>query len=269
MQLIRGIDGVKIAVYDPNPCGKREVLMVHGWPLSAKMYEYQKRLLLEHGFRVVTMDLPGFGRSDAPACGYSYDCLSDAVYAVVKSLGLCRFVLVGFSMGGAIVLRYMRRHRGYGVRKLALLAAAAPRFTCSPDFPLGMEPSQVDQLIEEIETDRARFSEKFSRQLLYTPHSEAVLNWFQGISEEASQNATIRTACSLRNEDGRKDLESVHVPTAIFHGKQDEVVPYALGEYQHQHIPCSELIPFEKSGHGVFYDELERFNGEFLRFLLN
>ena len=216
MQLIRGIDGVKIAVYDPNPCGKREVLMVHGWPLSAKMYEYQERLLLEHGFRVVTMDLPGFGRSDAPACGYSYDCLSDAVYAVVKSLGLCRFVLVGFSMGGAIVLRYMRRHRGYGVRKLALLAAAAPRFTCSPDFPLGMEPSQVDQLIEEIETDRARFSEKFSRQLLYTPHSEAVLNWFQGISEEASQNATIRTACSLRNEDGRKDLESVHVPTAIF-----------------------------------------------------
>ena len=177
--------------------------------------------------------------------------------------------VLGFSMGGAIVLRYMRRHRGYGVRKLALLAAAAPRFTCSPDFPLGMEPSQVDQLIEEIETDRARFSEKFSRQLLYTPHSEAVLNWFQGISEEASQNATIRTACSLRNEDGRKDLESVHVPTAIFHGKQDEVVPYALGEYQHQHIPCSELIPFEKSGHGVFYDELERFNGEFLRFLLN
>ena len=85
------------------------------------MYEYQERLLLEHGFRVVTMDLPGFGRSDAPACGYSYDCLSDAVYAVVKSLGLCRFVLVGFSMGGAIVLRYMRRHRGYGVRKLALL----------------------------------------------------------------------------------------------------------------------------------------------------
>ena len=98
MQLIRGIDGVKIAVYDPNPCGKREVLMVHGWPLSAKMYEYQERLLLEHGFRVVTMDLPGFGRSDAPACGYSYDCLSDAVYAVVKSLGLCRFVL-GFFHG--------------------------------------------------------------------------------------------------------------------------------------------------------------------------
>ena len=164
MQLIRGIDGVKIAVYDPNPCGKREVLMVHGWPLSAKMYEYQERLLLEHGFRVVTMDLPGFGRSDAPAGGYSYDCLSDAVYAVVKSLGLCRFVLVGFSMGGAIVLRYMRRHRGYGVRKLALLAAAAPRFTCSPDFPLGMEPSQVDQLIEEEEKQTYTFQQEMIRQ---------------------------------------------------------------------------------------------------------
>lgn len=267
MVTVRGKYGAEIAVYDPNPRGKPTVLMVHGWPLAAKMYEYQERMLLCKGWRVVTLDLPGFGNSSAPAFGYCYDCLADDIYAVVQALGLRNFALVGFSMGGAIVLRYMRRHRGYGVKKLALLAAAAPRFTQAKGFPYGMTREQAEALIRSAETDRAQFSYDFSRQLLYSPHSEAIKDWFMGISQQANQLATVKTGCSLRDEDGRRDLESVHVPTAIFHGLEDQVVPFELGEYQHLHIPCSELIPFEQSGHAVFYDELERFNKKFLRFL--
>lgn len=267
MFYVRGKYGAKLAVYDPNPCGKETVLMVHGWPLAAKMYEYQERLLLSKGFRVVTFDLPGFGNSSAPARGYCYNCLADDVYAVVKALNLRDFTLVGFSMGGAVVLRYMRRHKGCGVKKLALLAAAAPRFTQTEGFPLGMTKEEVDGLISQAETDRAQLSYRFSRQLLYSPHSDAVKDWFASISQQASQFATVQTGISLREEDGRKDLECVHVPTAIFHGVEDQVVPFELGEYQHMHIPCSQLIPFEQSGHAVFYDELERFNRQFLRFL--
>ena len=267
MFYICGKYGAKLAVYDPNPRGRQTVLMVHGWPLAARMYEYQERLLLERGFRVVTFDLPGFGNSSASAHGYCYNCLADDLYAVVRALRLRRFTLVGFSMGGAIVLRYMRRHQGYGVKKLALLAAAAPRFTRTEDFPYGMSREEVNGLIRQAETDRAQLSYDFSRKLLYSPHSEAIKDWFMDISEQANQFATVKTAISLRDEDGRKDLASVRVPTAIFHGTEDQVVPFDLGEYQHLHIPCSQLIPFSQSGHAVFYDELERFNRRFLRFV--
>ena len=267
MMFVRGKCGAKLAVYDPNPCGKETVLMVHGWPLAARMYEYQERMLVCRGYRVVTFDLPGFGNSSAPARGYCYDCLADDVYAVVRALGLRRFTLVGFSMGGAVVLRYMRRHRGFGVKKLALLAAAAPRFTRTEEFPQSMTREEVNGLIRQAETDRAQMNYDFSRKLLYSPHSEAIQDWFQDIAQQANQLAVARTGISLRDENGERDLNCVHVPTAIFHGTEDEVVPFDLGEYQHLHIPCSHLIPFEQSGHAVFYDELERFQRLFLRFL--
>lgn len=267
MRYVTVRNNVKIAVYDLNPCGRETVLMIHGWPLSHKIFEYQAGYLAQRGFRVVTLDLRGFGKSDAPLYGYCYNCLSDDIYEVVRALNLQSFTLVGFSMGGAIVLRYMRRHRAYGVKKLVLLGAAAPRFTQTQDFPFGATKASVDELIYQAETDRAQFSYDFSRKLLYSPHSEAILNWFQGISESASSIGTVKTGYSLRNEDGMKDLLSVRVPTGIFHGVHDEVVPFELGKLQHEVIRCSELFPFEESGHGVFYDELERFNQEFLGFI--
>mgnify|MGYP000573861583 CR=1 FL=1 len=159
----------------------------------------------------------------------------------------------------------LNRCRGYGVKKLVLLAAAAPRFTQTPDFPYGMTQDAVDQMIEQIQTDRAQFSEDFSRKLLYSPHSEAIKDWFCDLSLSASSIGTIATGYALRDEDGCADLYSVHVPTGIFHGKQDQIVPFELGELQNQRIAGSQLFAFENSGHGIFYDELERFNQCFLQ----
>ena len=262
------VDGnVRIAVYDLNPAGLRTVVMVHGWPLSAAMYEYQARILADRGFRVITMDLRGFGRSDAPACGYCYDRLSDDVYQVVRALRLRRFILVGFSMGGAIALRYMRRRQGFGVCRLALLAAAAPRFTRCQSFPYGLPRSTADSLIELAQTDRPQLAQNFSRQLLACPHSEAVKDWFRDLALTASGIGMVKTAYALRDEDGCADLEWVRVPTGIFHGKKDQIVPYELGLVQKACIPDASLFTFDASGHGVFYDELERFNRQFVGFL--
>ena len=108
MRFISSNDGTKIAVYDYHPQGSETVFLVHGWPLSHKMYEYQIELLLRCGYRVVAVDLRGFGRSDTPAGGYGYDQMAADIYCVIRALRLSRFTLVGFSMGGAIVLRYMR-----------------------------------------------------------------------------------------------------------------------------------------------------------------
>ena len=113
MFYVNSTDGVKIAVYDYNCGGTETVLLVHGWPLSHKIYEYQIPILVRMGYRVVALDLRGFGMSDVPGCGYSYDQMAADIHQVVKRLRLWSFTLVGFSMGGAISLRYMRLFRGY------------------------------------------------------------------------------------------------------------------------------------------------------------
>lgn len=256
--------GGKIAVYDPNPKGREAVLLVHGWPLSHRMYEYQQTALLEKGYRVISLDLRGFGRSDAPAEGYGYDQMAADLYQVVQSLNLCRFVLVGFSMGGAIVLRYMRLYQGYGVKKLILLAAAAPCWTRRPDFPYGLPREKVQKLIDLCRIDRPQLCEDFSHQLFACPQSAAALRWMELTALSASGTGTLKCALALRDEDGRRDLAAVRVPTTIIQGERDQVVPPELARIQQQGIRGAKLRALAGSGHGVFYDELEKFNQIFL-----
>lgn len=264
MFYITSTDGVKIAVYDYCPHGKQNVLLLHGWPLSHQIFEYQVNLLTNCGYRVITVDLRGFGRSDTPACGYSYDQMSTDLFQIVRRLRLKNFILVGFSMGGAIALRYMNRYNGFGVCKLILLSAAAPCFTQRPGFPYGKTMQEVNDLICLAETDRPQLCQNFSKQLLACPHSDAVVDWFRSIALSASGIGTIKCAISLRDEDCRKDLPCVHVPTYIIHGAQDMIVSNELAEIQHKCICGSKLITLPDSGHGIMYDQLEKFNAIFM-----
>lgn len=265
MFYVKASDGVKIAVYDYNPQGSRTVVMVHGWPLSHEMYEYQVELLTRKGYRVVTLDLRGFGRSDTPAGPYCYDQMAADLFSVVRALGLRRFALVGFSMGGAIVLRYMRRYRGLGVERLILLAAAAPSWTQRPGFPYNLPLEYVDGLIREVKTDRPKLCWTFSHEQLFAgPQSEQAMDWFEDIALSASGVGTLGCLCALRDEDGRADLAAVHVPTVILHGAKDVVVDCDLARIQQEQIRGSRLITLENSGHGIVYDELELFNRCFL-----
>lgn len=252
-------DGARLAVYDPQPRGKEAVLLVHGWPLSHRIFEYQVQLLLEMGYRPVSLDLRGFGRSDAPAAGYAYDQLAADLYGVVQALKLDRFILVGFSMGGAVALRYMRLYQGYGVRKLLLLSAAAPCWVRRPGFPYGISRQRVDELIALCRTDRPALCEQFSRELFAAPKSAAALRWIEQIALSASGIATVQTALSLRDEDGRKDLQAVRVPTSILHGGKDRIVPPELACVQQSAIPNARLRMLPDSGHGIFFDQLPLF----------
>ncbi len=261
-------DNTKIAVYDCNPQARETILLIHGWPLSEKIFEYQKEPLLDRGYRVVTLDLRGFGNSDTPAGGYCYDRMATDIYEVIRHLGLHSFIMAGFSMGGAIALRYMRLFNGYGVNKLMLWAAAAPRWIKAPDFPGGLEPEAVESLITLAQTDRAQLARNFSHnQLFASPQSSAIKDWFEDIALSASGYATVKTALALRDEDGRGDLKYVMVPTAIFQGERDDVVPRELTMYQYRNIRGAVLYSFAHSGHGIFYDELAKFNAAMLQFL--
>ncbi|MDR2533046.1 MAG: alpha/beta hydrolase [Oscillospiraceae bacterium] len=264
-------NGAKIAVYEYNrecsrECGANTVLLLHGWPLSHLIFEYQINLLTELGCHVVGVDFRGFGASEAPVCGYDYNQMARDIHAVIRVLGLSGISIAGFSMGGAVALRYMRLFKGERVKKLILLAAAAPRFTKTADFPYGIEKRDVDDMIEKANSDRPELCRSFVDEKLFAqPHSRAVKNWFTGIAMSASGIGTIKAACSLRDEDGTDDLKFINVPTFIIRGEKDTVVPPSITDYQQREIKGSTLFSLKHSAHGIIYDELENFNNFFVK----
>lgn len=267
MYYIHTEPGIRLAVHDLNPTGRQAVLLIHGWPLNHKMFEYQLNVLPEYGFRCIAVDLRGFGESDAPWAGYDYDRLSDDILSVISTLNLPRLTLAGFSMGGAVAIRYMARHKGYKVGKLALISAAAPSFTQRESSPYGLPAEQVNALIAHIYKDRPQAIHDFGQSFFSGPVSESFAGWFDRLSTEGPGHSTIQTAITLRDADLSADLPQISVPTGIFHGIQDKICPYPFAQIMNRDIPNSTLYPFEHSGHGVFYQELKKFNQELIEFL--
>jgi non-heme chloroperoxidase len=258
---------VNIFVEDVNPGGGKPILFIHGWPLNHNTYEYQFDQLPKMGYRCIGVDLRGFGNSDKPWSGYSYDRLADDIRCVVDALNLEDFTLAGHSMGGAIAIRYMARHNGYGVSKLALLAAAAPSFTRRPDFPYGFTKEDVNKLIDETYNDRPKMLQGFGDMFFFQYVTGPLTDWFFQSGLQAAGWSTAATAVSLRDESLFADLGKIRVPTLIFQGIHDKICPMQFAEALKEGIENSKLMPFIYSGHGLYYDEREKFNMELARFI--
>lgn len=263
-----GSSGVKINVEDLGGDGK-PVVFIHGWPVNHRMFEYQFTELPKHRCRCIGIDLRGFGDSDKPWDGYDYDTMADDVKAVLDALKLENVTLVGFSMGGAISIRVMARHQGASIEKLVLAAAAAPCFTKRQDFPHGIEKSAVDDLVRLTYKDRPSMLKAFSQIFFADPDKLSLefKTWNLSLGLAASAYATIQCAVELRDADLRKDMASIKVPTLILHGVDDRVCTFDLAKSMHEGIRGSQLVQFEKAGHGFYYEERERFNSELVRFI--
>lgn len=233
------------------------------------MFEYQFTELPKHRCRCIGIDLRGFGDSDKPWGGYNYDTMSDDVKAVLDALNLENVTLVGFSMGGAVAIRYMARHNGAHLEKLVLAAAAAPCFTKRPDFHYGIEKSAVDDLIRLTYQDRPSMLKVFSQIFFANPDklSPEFKAWNLGLGLAASAHATIQCAVELRDADLRKDVASIRIPTLILHGVDDRVCTFDLAKRMNEGIKGSKLVQFEKAGHGFYFEEREKFNSELARFI--
>lgn len=243
------------------------IIFIHGWPVNHKMFEYQMNELPKHGYRFIGIDLRGYGKSDRPWTGYNYDRQADDIRAVIEYLQLENAVLAGFSMGGPIALRYMARHEAFQISKLILLAPAAPKFTKSDDYTLGIEPVEVDDMITAIQKDRPGFLRGFGEKFFHQEPSEPFRQWFGSLGLEASAHGTIHSAKALRDEDSRPDLAAINVSTLILHGKFDEICPYTFASQLAEEITNAKVIDFENSGHGLIFEEKEKVNSEILSFL--
>ena len=191
--------------------------------------------------------------------------MADDVRAVIDTLRLDHVKLVGFSMGGAILYpAYMARHAGHRISQLILLGAAAPSFTQRPGYPYGMTKEQVNTLIEATNKDRPQMLEDFGKLFFEKKHTESFLQWFHSLGLDASPQGTVACAVALRDEDLRQDLAKVLVRTTIFHGVKDKICPFEFAILMRNGIKGSTLVRFEHSGHGLFYDELDKFNEQLL-----
>ncbi|CAM4287730.1 alpha/beta fold hydrolase [Paenibacillus tarimensis] len=260
--------GVRIFVRDLNPGeGSRPVVFVHGWPVNHRMFEYQFNVLPHYGYRCIGLDLRGFGKSDKPWHGYSYNRMADDIRGVIEALNLEDAVLIGFSIGGAISVRYMARHGGAHITRLALINAAAPLFTQRPDYSYGLPVRQVDELISQTSNNRPAMLTGLWDQFFNRNIGEPLVHWFHHLALEADSHATIECLLSLRNEDLRPDLRSVRVPCTVFYGVHDRIVPYPSAGVLQQGIAGSRIHPFHNSGHGLVVEEKEAFNTALLDFL--
>lgn len=259
---------VKVYVEDINPQGKNTILFLHGWPGSHKLFEYQFDQLPRRGIRCIGLDTRGFGKSDKPWEGYDYDTLSDDVRCVVEALNLQDFTIAGHSTGGAIAIRYMARHHGYGVSKLALFAAAAPSLIKRDNFPYGLEKDDVNDIIRGTYSDRPKMLRNFGDTFFFQSISEPFSDWFFQLGLQAAGWSTAAIANTWLGEERLfSDLEKINVPTLILHGIHDKIVLFPLAQVQNQCIKNSKLVQFIYSGHGLFYDERDKFNKELINFI--
>ena len=250
----------------------RPVVLIHGFPLSDEMYEYQYEALAKAGFRAIGITMRGFGHSDKPGVGYNYDTYADDIKAILDQLHLDNVVLGGFSMGGAIAIHYMGRYHAAHVGKLALFAAAAPCWTKQPDFPYSFFTKEdINKLIALNSVNRPALYDAFGKLFTATATSvpAGIGAWLGTINLQASGFAVEQMLMTLRDADERENLRSINVPTLILQGRLDRIVSYQLAEQIQKAIPNSKLVPFEKSGHALFVEELDKFNRELIEFAGN
>jgi non-heme chloroperoxidase len=251
----------------------RTVLLIHGWPLSAASWSAQVPALQQAGYRVVAYDRRGFGRSDKPHGGYDYDTLAEDLQWVVTSLDLHDVTLVGFSMGGGEVARYVTR---YGLERVhsVVFAAAIPPYLLqtddNPDGPLTEELAA--QMAAGLGADRDAFFDRFVTQFFSAGDALVVTESERqdaiALCRQADQRAALQCMEAFARTDFRDDLANVTVPTLVLHGDADAVVPLAgSGARTHAAVAGSELVVLAGAPHGCNVSHAAEFNAALLAFL--
>lgn len=251
----------------------RPVVLIHGWPLSADSWDDVAMVLADSGFRTIAYDRRGFGRSDQPWDGYDYDSLADDLADVLKATGAQDATLVGFSMGGGEVARYLARHGAAGIRQAVLVSAVVPYMLQTEENQDGVPQSVFDQMTQGMLQDRAHFFSGFFRDfygvnLVSHPVSNELLELSRHTALQASLKATLACANSFATTDFRPDLPAFTIPTLIIHGTADKTVPIdATGRAAAHGIPQAEMLEYDGAPHGLFATHKVQLTDDLLEFL--
>jgi pimeloyl-ACP methyl ester carboxylesterase len=251
----------------------RPIVLIHGWPLSGRSWEKQVPALLDAGYRIVAYDRRGFGDSSKPVSGYDYDTFAEDLHKVMTSLELRDVTLVGFSMGGGEVARYIGRYGSDRVSRAVFMAAVPPYLLKTPDNPTGVDGSVFEGIKKAIAADRPAFLSQFFANFYNVDvlggtriSEEAVrLSWNVGAgASPIGSLACVSAWCT----DFRQDLKRVDVPTLVVHGDDDRITPLsATGTPTHEAVKGSRLAVIKGGPHGLNWTHAGEVNRELLAFL--
>lgn len=258
--------------YEDHGAGK-PVILIHGWPLSGRSWEKQVPVLLEAGYRVITYDRRGFGDSSKPSFGYDYDTFAEDLHSIMTELDLRDVTLVGFSMGGGEVARYLGTYGSDRVSKAVFMAAVPPFLVKTTDNPTGLDPSVFEGIKKAIAADRPAFLSQFLANFYNvdvlggTQISDEVVRLSWNIAALASPKGTL-DCVSAWVTDFRKDLARIDVPTLVIHGDADRILPLAAtATPTHEAVTGSRLVVVKDGPHGLNWTHAEEVNRELLNFV--
>jgi non-heme chloroperoxidase len=258
--------------YEDHGSGEA-VILIHGYPLSGSSWEKQMPGLLAAGHRVITYDRRGFGKSSQPTTGYNYDTFAADLHQLVTHLKLPRFALVGFSMGGGEVARYIGKYGSKGVSRAVFISSVPPYLLKTPDNPEGVDGAVFGGIQKAIVADRYAFFTAFFKDfynadlLLGKRVSEQAIQASWNIAAGASATATL--ACvPTWHEDFRQDLKRIDVPTLVIHGDADRIVPItAAGQRTAKLVAGARLVTLKGGPHCISWTHAEEVNAELANFL--
>jgi pimeloyl-ACP methyl ester carboxylesterase len=262
----------KLHVDDTGGPG-RPVVLIHGWPLSGESWSEQVPVLAQAGYRVVTYDRRGFGRSDKPKTGYTYDTLAEDLHNLVLALDLQDATLVGFSMGGGEVARYLAAYGPDRVRSVVFAAAVTPYLEQTSDNPEGpLDKKTAAEFAAQLTADQEKFYDQFTTQFFSVDGVLAVTEEQRqealALALQADKSAALQCMTAWGTTDFRDDLAKVTVPTLVLHGDADATVPVeGSGTRTHAAIPGSEFVVLHGAPHGCNVSHAAECNEALLRFL--
>ena len=259
--------------YEVQGTGK-PVVLIHGWPLSGRAWEAQLPALVEAGYQVITYDRRGFGQSSKPWSGYDYDTLAQDLKGLMDELDLTDATIVGFSMGGGEVARYLGNFGSERISKAVLASAVPPYLFKADDNPDGaLAEADIQEFLDGVSGDRIAFLNDFTKNF-FTPAdgkllvSKPMRLYNCDIASFASAKATYDCVKSFSYTDFRDDLKKFDVPTLVIHGDADQIVPFeASGQRSHDMIADSQLHVIEGGPHGINVTHAKEFNDTLIAFL--
>jgi len=249
------------------------IVLIHGWPLSHRMWDLQTEALVNAGFRVIAYDRRGFGQSSKPFSGYDYNTMACDLKNLINKLELEKVILIGFSMGGGEVARYIGKYGTEHVDKAILISSVTPFLKETKDNKNAVDASVFQDMKDGIEKDMAGFFEDFGKNFVnYEKLKNRVslaqihLNW--NIAMQASRKATLDCVDAFGLTDFRNDLKAFDIPTLIIHGDDDGVVPFEVsGKKAHQMIDNAELSLIKNGPHGLSFTHANELNNAILNFI--
>jgi len=262
-----------IDIYYEDHGSGQPVVLIHGYPLSGTSWEKQTAALVAAGHRVITYDRRGFGKSSQPAVGYDYDTFADDLRKLVTTLELRDVALVGFSMGGGEVVRYIGKYGSDGVRKVAILGGVPPYLLKASDNPEGVDKSVFDGIATAVSQDRYGFFTEFFKNFFNTDVlggtriSDQAVQASWNVATSSSPIADVQCVRTWYT-DFRKDVLRVDVPTLVMHGDADRIVPIsAAGARTAKMIRGARFVEVKDGPHAIGWTHAEVVNKELLSFL--